>query len=109
VPTEPWRLEPEWRSERAAEERPPTAAAHGDRGGRRTIGSEYLIDAGVQEDFWAGDPGPTPTPPDEGIAGRRRAGRHAAPEPGEDVPSTVPLRTLLGELDARRPGGRHHR
>jgi hypothetical protein len=108
VPSEPWRLEPEGRSDRPTEG-PLTAAPDGDGGGRRTLGSQYLIDTGAQEDFRAGDPAPTVTPSDDGIAGRRRAGRHAAPEPGEEAPSTVSLRTLLGELDARRAGGRHQR
>jgi hypothetical protein len=99
-------------------------------GTRRTLGAEYLIDTGEQA-VWTGGArryAPQPEPPTEPIGlernetpaepnaeqppagtGDRPRGRHATGEDGESTTATVPLRALIGELDADRPSGRHRR
>jgi hypothetical protein len=109
-------------------------------GTRRTLGAEYLIDTGEQA-VWTGGArryAPQPEPPTEpftvepqapapaaqplaeqasGDTPARRGGRHAAPEQGETVTATIPLRALIGKLDLPLqveadldgPTGRHRR
>ncbi|WP_143517416.1 DUF3710 domain-containing protein [Pseudonocardia sp. MH-G8] len=115
--------------------RPDLDRGNPDRGGQRTLGSEYLIGTSEQDASWAafldrfGAPDAAVAPdavapdvaapdvaapdvaaPDVAMPDRAEGdgGRHATGSP-EVVPPTERLRALLGDVDPARPRGRHHR
>ncbi|WP_219417213.1 DUF3710 domain-containing protein [Pseudonocardia nigra] len=98
---------------------------------RRVLAAEYLLDVSaatrgqpaprngrrrraVERDAWteplAAPVTVGPVTPDPSPDAPRRRGRHAAPEPGEDVaPETVPIRVQLPPEADLGPSGRHRR